>query len=85
MTPQGPGVDDEPPRRPWNRGLVAGAIVAGLVAVVTSVMLSQQAYQLEAGTVSALVLTLLVAFIVSSTVCIILVYVAARQRTRPGP
>jgi uncharacterized membrane protein len=80
-----PWVDDETPKRPWDRRLLAVAVVLGLVAAVTSVLLSQQAVQLEAGTITATVLALLVAFIVAATLCIVVLYVAARQRTRPEP
>lgn len=80
-----PWAEPETPKRPWNRGLLAIAGALGLVAVVTSVLLSQQAVQLEAGTITATVLALLVGFIVTATLCIVVLYVAARQRTRPEP
>jgi len=80
-----PWAQDETPKRPWNRALLVVAGALALVAVITSVLLSQQAVQLEAGTITATVLGLLVGFIVAATLCIIVLYVAARQRTRPEP
>jgi UDP-N-acetylmuramyl pentapeptide phosphotransferase/UDP-N-acetylglucosamine-1-phosphate transferase len=61
------------------------AVALGVVAAVTSFLLSQQSVQLEAGTISATVIALLVVFVVATTLCIVVVYVAARQRTRPEP
>ena len=80
-----PWADDETPKHPWNRRLLVVAGALALVAAVTSVLLSQQAVQLEAGTITTTVLALLVAFIVATTLCIVVLYVAARQRTRPEP
>jgi uncharacterized membrane protein required for colicin V production len=78
-----PWAEVETPKRPWNRALLVLAGVLALVAIVTSVLLSQQAVQLEAGTITATVLGLLVGFVVAATLCIIVLYAAARQRTRP--
>jgi len=80
-----PWAEDETPKRPWDRRLLIVAGALAFVAAVTSVLLSQQAVQLEAGTITATVLVLLVAFIVTATLCIVVLYVAARQRTRPEP
>ncbi len=85
MSHEDPWAQDETPKRPWNRALLVVAGALALVAVITSVLLSQQAVQLEAGTITATVLGLLVGFIVAATLCIIVLYVAARQRTRPEP
>ena len=85
MSHEDPWAEDETPKHPWNRALIVLAGVMALVAIVTSVLLSQQAVQLEAGTITATVLGLLVGFIVAATLCIIVLYIAARQRTRPGP
>ena len=85
MSHEDPWAEDETPKRPWDRRLLIVAGVLAFVAAVTSVLLSQQAVQLEAGTITATVLALLVAFIVAATLCIVVLYVAARQRTRPGP
>jgi peptidoglycan biosynthesis protein MviN/MurJ (putative lipid II flippase) len=80
-----PWAENETPKRPWDRRLLIVAGVLAVVAAVTSVLLSQEAVQLEAGTITATVLALLVAFIVAATLCIVVLYVAARQRTRPEP
>lgn len=73
------------PRRPWSRPLLAVAVALGVVAAVTSFLLSQQSVQLEAGTITVTVIALLVVFVVATTLCIVVLYVAARQRTRPEP
>jgi hypothetical protein len=71
-----------PARPPMNRALVWGAVLCGVGAFVAAGWLSLLLTPGDSGTVElgAGVITLLVAFIVLLTLCMVLGYTAARRR-----